>query len=93
MNEKLTNRDEIVEAIQDLTRIFLAVNGEFTSKSEIIHKLNDLSIPPNRIARLLGMQSKDVTSVIIKKKKSKQKSKKVLHQAPSADAINSDNHQ
>lgn len=92
MSEKETSNGEIVEAIQDLTRIFLATHGEFASKSEIIRKLTELSIPPSRIARLLGMQLKDVTSAIYKKnKKSKQKSKD-LDEMPSADVAKFDNH-
>jgi hypothetical protein len=64
-----TDNDDLIEAVRDLTRIMLALNGEFTSKSEIIRKLNDLSIPPARIAALLGMQTKDVTSALLKAKK------------------------
>lgn len=69
MKKNSTDNDELTEAVRDLTRIMLALNGEFTSKSEIIRKLNDLSIPPNRIAALLGMQTKDVTSALLKAKK------------------------
>jgi len=73
MNSKGRDNDELVEAIQDLTRVVLATNGQFTSKSEIIRKLSDLSMPPSRIARLLNMQLKDVTSAIAKTKKSGKK--------------------
>jgi uncharacterized protein (DUF2336 family) len=69
MKKNSTDNDDLTEAVRDLTRIMLALNGEFTSKSEIIRKLNDLSIPPNRIAALLGMQTKDVSSALLKAKK------------------------
>jgi len=73
MKGKESNYDELVDAIRDLTRVVLATSGQFTSKSEIIRKLNDLSMPPSRIARLLNMQLKDVTSAIYKAKKSGKK--------------------
>lgn len=79
------NNDEVVEAIRDLTRIFLALHGEFASKSEIIRQLYDLSIPPARIARLLGMQGKDVTSAIYKMKKSIKKVGKASSQNATPD--------
>lgn len=71
MNKTNANNDEFVEAIRDLTRVLLALalNGEFTSKSEMIRELNSLSISPSRIALLLGMRLKDVTSTLAKAKK------------------------
>ena len=69
MNKTNSDNVEIVEAIRDLTRVLLALNGEFTRKSEIIRKLNSLSISPSRIALLLGMKPKDVTSILSKAKK------------------------
>ncbi len=70
MKDKESNNDELVEAIRDLTRVLIVINGEFASKSEIVRKLSDLSVPPTRIARLIGMKPKDVTSIISKVKKS-----------------------
>ena len=70
MKDKESNNDELVEAIQDLTRVLIVINGEFASKSEMVRKLSDLSVPPTRIARLIGMKPKDVTSIISKGKKS-----------------------
>jgi hypothetical protein len=63
--------EEIVEAINDLTRVTIALNGGFNSKSEAIRQLHDLSIPSGRIAALPGMKQSDVTSSIAKLKKSK----------------------
>lgn len=73
MTNKEANSDDLVDAIQDLTRVVLAASGNFTSRSEIIRKLSDLSIPPSRIARLLNMPAKDVTSALAKAKKSGKK--------------------
>jgi len=85
MKTKDSNNDELVDAIQDLTRVILATSGQFASKSEIIRKLYDLSMPPSRIARLLNMQVKDVTSAIAKSRKSGKKVAETLRQndAPS----------
>lgn len=66
--------DELVETIRDLTRVLIIENGEFESQSELVRKLYDFSVSPARIAKLLGMKSKDVTSIISKRKKSKKQS-------------------
>jgi hypothetical protein len=62
---------ETVAAINDLIRVVIALSGKFGSKSDAIRKLNDLGIPPTRIAAILTMEPKDVTSVISKAKKTK----------------------
>ncbi len=69
MSTTISDSAEVIEAIRDLTRVFLASNPDLTSKSEMIRKLESVSIPPNRIALLLGMKTKDVTSALIKAKK------------------------
>lgn len=61
---------DIVEAINDLTRVTIALNASFASKSEAIRRLHELSIPTGRIAALLGMKPSDVASSIAKLKKS-----------------------
>lgn len=61
--------EELLDAIKDLTRVILLVNGGFENKSDAIRKLSSFSIPPNRIATLLGMKSKDVSSALNKAKK------------------------
>lgn len=84
----MSGEEEVVGAIQDLSRIILAFQGEFSSKSEMIRKLHDMSIPSNRIARLLGMQLKDVTSAISKMKKAGKKGKKGLEKKqPVGDVV------
>jgi hypothetical protein len=62
---------ETVAAINDLTRVLIALSGKFESKSDAIRQLNELGIPPTRIAAILAMEVKDVTSVISKAKKTK----------------------
>lgn len=57
---------EIVEAIRDLSRITLAVSGQFKTKSDAIRRLNELGIPGPRIAGILGMSSGDVASALSK---------------------------
>ena len=39
---------EIVDAINDLTRVIIATNGSFTTQSEADRKLGELSIPSGR---------------------------------------------
>ena len=63
----------IVDAINDLTRVTIALSGKMTTKSEAIRKLNELSIPPGRIAAILAMKSPDVASVLAKEKKKQAK--------------------
>ncbi len=65
--------NDVVDAIHDLTRVTIALKGAFGSRSETIRKLNELSIPPGRIAAILAMDSKDVASTLSKAKKRKGK--------------------
>ncbi len=62
---------DIVDAINDLTRVILATGGKYKNKSEAIRSLNDLSIPNTRIASIFAMQTKDVASVLAKQDKKK----------------------
>ncbi len=64
----MTN-DPVVEAINDLTRVTIALSGKVNSKSDAIRKLIELSIPPSRVAAILAMPLKDVTSLLAKDKK------------------------
>ncbi|MCG3123987.1 MAG: hypothetical protein GIKADHBN_02426 [Phycisphaerales bacterium] len=63
------SENAIVEAIHDLTRVTIALSGQANTKSEAMRKLNDLSIPAARIAAILAMPTKDVTSFLTKEKK------------------------
>ena len=59
----------IVDAVQDLTRLTVALHGNFASKSDAVRRLADLTIPPARIAGILSMSVSDVQSVLAKAKK------------------------
>lgn len=67
------NNEEVVSAINDLTRVIIALNGGFSSKSEAVRKLYELSIPSGRIASILAMTQPDVASIISKAKKNSKK--------------------
>lgn len=61
--------DPVVDAITDLTRVMLALHGDFKSKAETIRRLDSLSIPASRIAAILAMDPKDVSSSLAKSRK------------------------
>jgi hypothetical protein len=65
----MASEQAIVDAINDLTRVTIALSGKMTTKSEAIRKLSELGIPPGRIAAILAMKTPDVSSVISKEKK------------------------
>jgi hypothetical protein len=62
---------EVVAAINDLTRVTIALHGGFGSKAEAIRRLHELSIPSGRIASILAIPQGDVSSAIAKAKKRK----------------------
>ena len=66
----------IVDAINDLTRVTLAIHGNFTSKAEAIRRLSDLAIPVSRIAAIMAIPSKDVHSVLARQRKQKKENGK-----------------
>jgi hypothetical protein len=63
------NDQAVVDAINDLTRVTIAIHGKFESKSEAIRQLSELSIPTGRIASILAIPVGDVASVLAKAKK------------------------
>jgi hypothetical protein len=69
MAEKSADLRDIVDAVQDLTRLTIALSGKFDSKSDAIRRMNELSIPPARIASILAMSASDVSSAIAKARK------------------------
>jgi hypothetical protein len=71
----------LLEAVQDLTRVTLALHGNFTSKAEAIRKLDELGIPTTRIADIVGMSSKDVSSSLLKARKSQAKGEHNGHES------------
>jgi hypothetical protein len=65
------SEDNLTEAVNDLTRVMLVLHGNGASKSEMIRRLHAVAIPPVRIASLLSIPTKDVTSAILKLRKAK----------------------
>lgn len=63
--------DDVVQAINDLTRVTIALSGGFGTKAEAVRRLAELSIPSGRIAAILAMAQTDVSSIISKAKKKK----------------------
>jgi len=59
----------VVDALNDLTRIVIAIQGNFGSKADVVRRLADLSIPPVRIAAILAMPQNQVHSVLTKARK------------------------
>ncbi len=64
---------EVVEAINDLTRVFIAINGKFENRAQAVRRLSALSIPPTRIAAILAMDVKQVHTVLTRLRQSKGK--------------------
>lgn len=67
--------DRIVEAINDLTRVTIALHGDFSSRSDAVRKLSELAIPTGRIASILAMKQADVASVLAKAKRGSSKNR------------------
>lgn len=68
---KANDNADLIEAIRDLTRVTIALNAEFASTADAVRHLSSLGIPPTRVALLLGIEPKAVTSVLSKAKKRK----------------------
>lgn len=68
MSKDSPNKD-VVEAVNDLTRVIIALMGDFGSKAETVRRLNELAIPYGRIAAILAMNPRDVASTLAKAKK------------------------
>ena len=62
---------EVVDAIRDLTKVVLATSGKGGTKAEAVRMLDELSIPGGRIALILAIPSKDVSSYLARAKKQK----------------------
>ncbi len=67
--------DELIEAINDLTRVMIAFNVS-GSKSDAVRRLHTAGVKQSRIASLLGMPAKDVTSLVSKLRKAERGGKK-----------------
>ncbi len=57
---------QIIEAIDDLIRVTLAFRPEFISTADSIRRLHIAGVKQSRIASLLGIDLKRVTSTVTK---------------------------
>jgi hypothetical protein len=57
---------DLIDVIQDLTRVTIAVSGQFESRADSVRRLSDLGIAPTRLAALLGIPPKQVHSELAK---------------------------
>jgi hypothetical protein len=69
MPDREATLGDLLLAVQDQTRVFLALSEKYPTKAERVRKLGELMIPPSRIALLLGMPLRDVTSALSKARK------------------------
>ncbi len=69
----MSDTQDIVQAIHDLTRVMIALDGGCSTRSEAIRKLDGLGIPQTRIASILAVKANDVSSVLAKDRKRKKK--------------------
>lgn len=60
---------DVVEAVRDLTRVLVALHGNFDSRAAAIRALSDMGLRPSSIATIFDVKTKDVTSVISKANK------------------------
>jgi hypothetical protein len=67
--------DQVVEAIHDLTRVVMALSGKVESTSDAVRKMSNLGIPPSRIAAILAIPLKDVTTRTARDRKKERKTK------------------
>jgi hypothetical protein len=66
---------ELADAINDLTRVTIALSGKFQSKADAVRRLSELGIPNARIGVILSIPSKDVSSYISRTKKEPKRGK------------------
>jgi hypothetical protein len=59
---------DLVDAVRDLTRVTIAISGQFESRADSIRRLSELSIAPVRLAALLGIPPKQVHAELAKAK-------------------------
>ena len=63
------SEEALIEAINDLARIMIAFNTANPSKSDAVRRLHLAGVKQSRIASLLSMPLKDVTSLVTKLRK------------------------
>jgi DNA-directed RNA polymerase specialized sigma24 family protein len=68
-NDRNVQLADLLDAIQDQSRILIAFQEEFANTSQAATRLADLGIPPSRVATLLGKPLSRVTSALAKARK------------------------
>lgn len=68
-NDRNVQLADLLDAIQDQSRIMIAFRKEFSNTTDASRRLADLGIPPSRIASLLGKPVSHVTSALSKARK------------------------
>jgi hypothetical protein len=62
---------DLLTAIQDLSRITIALSGKFDSKADAIRRLSDLGMSPVRVATLLAVPPTTVHAELVRTRKRK----------------------
>lgn len=65
----MTNNADVVQAIRELTRVMILLNGDFDSQADAVRQLADLGISSSKIAEILDMQTKNVSSILNRARK------------------------
>ena len=78
MRDTSEDTQAIVDAVMDLTRVTIALHGEFKTKSEAMRRLSALDIPSVRIAAILAVSPADVRSALAKERKRASRSAEVV---------------
>lgn len=68
-SERSVQLADLLDAIQDQSRIVLALQGNFAGPSDAARRLVDLGIPPVRVAALLNKPLNHITSAMAKARK------------------------
>lgn len=68
-NDSSVQLRDVLDAIQDQSRIVIALQGNFANTTDAARRLAELGIPPTRVAALLGKPVTHITSAISKARK------------------------
>jgi hypothetical protein len=68
-NDRSVQLADVLDAIQDQSRIMIAFREDLSNKTDAARRLADLGIPPSRVAILLGKPLSHVTSALSKARK------------------------
>lgn len=65
----ITTNADVVQAIRELTRVMILLNGDFDSQADAVRQLAEMGIETGSIAAILDMESKNVSSIINRARK------------------------